>query len=174
MIPSIQLINALRTVAQKIERGEITYNWGSCGDCNCGILVQNLLGIRSEEMRFGHCWTTAAMNPEVNICSSTGLEMRKVVRGLKEVGLTRKDIVELEYLRNREVAKRLGWTWERIRLRLRKGTFGWYAMAASNKGKSEAVAYFRAQADILEEQLGEQWETRPVAPTTAKQLMEVK
>ena len=64
--PSIELIEALRTTAQKLRNGA-PYAWGNHGACNCGNLLQVVTDLSKEEiLSYAHSgigeWTELAQD----------------------------------------------------------------------------------------------------------------
>lgn len=152
MKPTIQLINALRKAAGKVVTGE--YRWLGKDTCNCGILAKELLGkdfkrLVNSDMVVG-CWTMAA-NRSYGYCESTGMPLPKLYAMLEQAGFQFADFRSIEFLANDDVLDRLGG-----RDALERGIYGIF------DNPENVARYFRAQADILEEQLGEQWESRPL------------
>ena len=138
--PNIQLIQALRTTASKL-RNCSHYAWGHHGACNCGNLVQVVTDLTEGEiLRYAHQgigeWTELAQE----FCPITKAPIDLVIAKLVEVGLTPTDIHHVEYLTDKEVLKNL------------EGGFRWLKR---NK-REDAIAYFEAFANMLEEKLLQQ------------------
>ena len=138
--PNIQLIQALRTTASKLRNGS-HYSWGHHGACNCGNLVQVVTDLTEGEiLRYAHQgigeWTELAQE----FCPITKAPIDLVIAKLVEVGLTPTDIHHVEYLTDKEVLKNL------------EGGFRWLKR---NK-REDAIAYFEAFANMLEEKLLQQ------------------
>lgn len=135
--PNIQLIQALRTTAAKLRNGS-HYAWGHHGACNCGNLVQVVTDLTEGEiLRYAHQgigeWTELAQE----FCPITKAPIDLVIAKLVEVGLTPTDIHHVEYLTDKEVLKHL------------EGGFRWLKR---NK-REDAIAYFEAFANMLEEKM---------------------
>jgi hypothetical protein len=140
--PNIELIQALRTTAAKLSNGS-HYAWGHHGACNCGNLVQVVTDLSEGEiLRYAHQgigeWTELAQE----FCPITKAPIDLVIAKLVEVGLTPTDIHHVEYLTDKEVLKHLN------------GGFRWLKR---NK-REDAIAYFEAFANMLEEKLLQQIE----------------
>lgn len=134
---NIQLIQALRTTASKLRNGS-HYAWGHHGACNCGNLVQVVTDLSEGEiLRYAHQgigeWTELAQE----FCPITKAPIDLVIAKLVEVGLTPTDIHHVEYLTDKEVLKHL------------EGGFRWLKR---NK-REDAIAYFEAFANMLEEKM---------------------
>ena len=72
-------------------------------------------------------------------CGQTGLEMDHILQKLLDLGLTRADIRDIERLSNSDVLRRMGGM----------------ATGVTHFARTDAIAYFEAWADLLEEQLPE-------------------
>lgn len=166
---SLQLISVLRQTALRLEDPSVTYRWSHFAHCNCGHLAQTITGLEPREiqeraLRREGDWAQQAerviftdlpdygdrpaldegcYEPEPREhCTATGIPLDSVFAAMFELGLSREDIVHLERLSDPLIRRRLG----------------------TNKTKypfserANVVAYLRAWADLLEEQLdpGEQ------------------
>ncbi len=126
------LIRSLKIAISALGKDIVEYKWTSQQSCNCGVVVQALLGTTKEatiklfdEARFDienlikakcdssgeiiengshRTWREVAQQH----CSVTGQPLHRVFELLCEAGLKMQDIVHLEYLNNKailEVAK---------------------------------------------------------------------
>ncbi len=134
---NFKLINAIREAASKIETGS-DYQWGHMGGCNCGHLAQELTPFTKREiheyaMRRSGDWTDQVQD----FCSTSQMPMDEVIATMMESGLERKDMVELERLKNHEVRLFMG----------EKGK------TLSHNIKQDVVDYMKAWAVMLELQL---------------------
>lgn len=137
---SIELITALRKAASRLQSGA-HYAWGHHGACNCGHLVQAVSNLTEGEIiRYAHTgageWTELAEE----FCSITSAPYTLLMTKLDELGLTPTDIHHIEYLNDKEILQHLD------------GGFRWLK---KNK-REDAIAYFEAFANMLEEKLGQQ------------------
>ena len=135
--PTIELITALRETASRLRNGS-HYAWGHHGACNCGNLVQVVTNFTEGEiLRYSHTgigeWTEMAEE----FCPVTNAPLTLVITRLEEIGLTPTDIHNIEYLSDKTVLKYLA------------NGFRWLKR---NK-REDAVEYFEAFADLLEEKL---------------------
>lgn len=131
---NFKLINAIRKAANKIENGS-DYQWGHMGGCNCGHLAQELTPFTKREiheyaMRKSGDWTDQVQD----YCSTSQMPMDEIISTMMESGLERKDMVELERLKNHEV-------------RLFMGEIG---KSLSHNKKQDVVNYMKAWAEMLE------------------------
>src|SRR5277367_4518024 len=97
------LSDKLRTVAEKLEAGTLEFDWMNRSKCCCGVVAQMLLGKSSEEigqmMPVGTQGTVASWKNIVNrTCPITGRPTESIFAQLYDAGLTRDDIIHLEYL----------------------------------------------------------------------------
>lgn len=109
MRPSRLLIDALRQTADDIANQGKRYAWHERESCNCGILAQNLLGLKPHELKveiacslmrgegFGAtpCDTWSEMS---RICPETGLPVADIISTLMTYGLDQGDFNRIEYL----------------------------------------------------------------------------
>lgn len=134
---NFKLINAIKKAANKIENGT-DYQWGHMGGCNCGHLAQELTPYSKREiheyaMRKSGDWTDQVQD----YCSTSQMPMDEIIASMMESGLERKDMIELERLKNHEV-------------RLFMGKRG---INLSHNKKQDVVDYMKAWAEMLEMKL---------------------
>lgn len=135
--PTIELISALRATATKLRNGA-HYAWGHHGACNCGNLLQTVTSLTEGEiLRYAHTGTGEWTELAEEFCPVTNAPLTLLLTRLQEIGLTPSDIHHIEYLTDKEVLKHL------------EGGFRWLKR---NK-KEDAIAYFEAFANMLEEKL---------------------
>lgn len=138
--PTIELISALRATATKLRNGA-HYAWGHHGACNCGNLLQTVTQLSEGEiLRYAHTGTGEWTELAEEFCPVTNAPLTLLLTRLQEIGLTPSDIHHIEYLTDKEVLKYL------------EGGFRWLKR---NK-KEDAIAYFEAFANMLEEKLAQQ------------------
>ena len=112
------LINSLRVVVDALKNDTIHYDWKEQHSCNAGVVAQACLGItrdqvdrlraplfnvlktinksREKEKRLDLTWKNAVKYG----CPITGLSNFEIVDCLEKAGLSKADIVHLEYLEN--------------------------------------------------------------------------
>ncbi|MBK6263511.1 hypothetical protein JKA74_00575 [Marivirga sp. S37H4] len=134
---SFKLIRAIRKSAETIKNGT-EYQWGHMGSCNCGHLAQELTTFSKREiheyaMRKSGDWTDQVQA----YCSSSEMPMDLIISSMMEAGLERKDMVELERLKNKEVRRFMGLKGQNL----------------SHNKKEDVVSYMLAWADLLENEL---------------------
>lgn len=160
MKPTIQLINALRKAADRIETAKYMDGWNRSNDlhlqpgyyrwshpctCNCGILAQEL-GMSAKQIDDSGIGLWGDDATDYFTCSVTRHPMGMVFAYLSQFGLERDDFSKLEWAGVDEKSPLCEW-----------------------RDQQFVARYFRAQADILEEQLGDAFELRPLTlPTPAK------
>ncbi|MEL7367499.1 MAG: hypothetical protein AAFN74_01210 [Myxococcota bacterium] len=135
--PTRILIEALRTSADRIERGA-EYSWTHMGSCNCGHLVQSLTHRSKAEihrmaLQKAGDWGQQA----VDHCPVSGYPIDHIITTMIEAGMTHQDIYELERLANRDVLAALPAGHRRLDYRER----------------DDVVVYMRAWAEYLEQRL---------------------
>lgn len=132
------LAGILRETADRLENGA-RYEWGHMGRCNCGHLAQCITRLspgdihRRALVRDLGEWSEHARD----YCGTTGHSFEVVIDALFELGLDHKDIPELEYLSNPTVLRNLP---------------GGFRYLQRNQ-RDDAIAYFRAWADLMEAEL---------------------
>ena len=135
--PTIELISALRETASKLRNGA-HYAWGHHGACNCGNLLQTVTQLSEGEiLRYAHTGTGEWTELAEEFCPVTNAPITLLITRLQEIGLTPTDIHHIEYLTDKEVLRHL------------EGGFRWLKR---NK-REDAIAYFEAFANMLEERL---------------------
>lgn len=137
---SIELIAALRETAKRLQNGA-HYAWGHHGACNCGNLLQSVTQLTEGEIiRYAHTGTGEWAELAEEFCGITSAPYTLLVAKLQQIGLTPTDIQHIEYLDDKEVLHYL------------QGGFRWLKR---NK-REDAIAYFEAFANMLEERLAQQ------------------
>lgn len=138
--PTIELISALQKAATRLQNGA-HYAWGHHGACNCGHLVQAVSNLTEGEIiRYAHTGTGEWTELAEDFCSITSAPYTLLLARLQDLGLTPTDIHHIEYLSDKEVLQHLD------------GGFRWLKR---NK-REDAIAYFKAFANMLEEKLAQQ------------------
>jgi hypothetical protein len=134
---TIELVQALRETATKLKNGA-HYAWGHHGACNCGNLLQTVTQLTEGEiLRYAHTGTGEWTELAEEFCPVTKAPLTLVLTRLEEIGLTPTDIHHIEYLSDKAVLANL------------QGGFRWLKR---NK-REDAIAYFEAFANMLEEKL---------------------
>ena len=137
--PHPRLIDALRETADRLRNGS-DYKWSNFGLCNCGHLAQTVTHrspkqIHEAALQRAGDWGQQALE----YCGETGLEMDHIMNELLKLGLSPSDIRDIERLSNPKVRRRMGAT----------------VTGVTHYARTDAIAYFEAWADLLEEQLPE-------------------
>ena len=140
-LPTRSLIDALQATADRLEQGA-RYAWTHMGACNCGSLAQTVSKLSAAEIhdialqKRGN-WQEQVMEH----CPTSGLPMDMLINTLLELGLTRKDLADLERLSGPQVL--------RIVAEERKDEPG---RILSHRSREDVVTYMRAFATYLERQ----------------------
>jgi hypothetical protein len=182
---TLRLISALRQTAQNLENPGVTYKWSHYAHCNCGHLVQTVTGLnprgiqeralcregdwamqaRDRSQTFGlPAWhprpdygdrpalDEGAWEPEnIGSCRVTGTPLDAVFDELEAIGLDPADIQHLERLSDPKIRKRLGT----------------HSTEFPHHVRENAIAYLRAWAELLEEELAETGGDFPRDPMAA-------
>lgn len=135
------LINALRSTAQNLASGA-KYEWGHMGRCNCGHLVQNLTNMSDREIvdsidnRMEE-WTEHARD----YCTSTGSKVDYIFDTMQGFGFDSQDMINLEYLADKRILKRISNSNTPQYLR--------------NNKVEDVILYMETMADLLESELAD-------------------
>lgn len=106
-VASPELINVLRATAQRLQQSN-NYQWGHMGACNCGHLAQEITHLSKAEIHEialgGHGdWSTQIRE----YCPDSGMPMHWIIGQLLALGLSTRDIENLEYLADDKVLKHM-------------------------------------------------------------------
>lgn len=107
-------IEALKKTLGELNDPEGHYEWHEVQSCNCGRLAQCVTGLNNHELylktRGVNEWSFAIQGKmEFEMCKVTGMPINEIFKALYSAGFTGKDIMNLEYLRAKDVCKKLGW-----------------------------------------------------------------
>lgn len=119
----IKLIKGLNLAINALKNNTIHYEWTSQSSCNCGIVSQAILGKNKKEIH--DLWGEASIkmqdfetdkvkidktwqNAVKYLCPITGEPTVDVFRKLFDAGLSKSDIVHLEYMDNKAILERSG------------------------------------------------------------------
>ncbi len=137
--PHPRLIDALRETADRLRRGS-DYKWSNFGLCNCGHLAQTVTHRSPKEIHEAALQRAGDWGQQaLEYCGETGLEMDHIMNELLKLGMSPSDIRDIERLSNPKVRRRMGAT----------------VTGVTHYARTDAIAYFEAWADLLEEQLPE-------------------
>lgn len=167
---SLRLVQALRETAARLERTDTVYRWSQLAHCNCGHLTQTITGlspgaIHEAAARHRGDWAEqartvarvdapsfspdyggrpaldeGAWEPEdLGICPVAELRMSQIFAELSAWGLDAADVSALERLDDPVVRRRLGT----------------HTVDFLHSDRRNVVAYLKAWASVLEEQLAE-------------------
>lgn len=105
---SIELIEAIRTTARKLESGAM-YHWGHMGACNCGNLAQELLKVSKADIQ---AWALETREGDWSeqteeYCPTSNLPMDLIIRKMLNKGLSAQDLKHLEKLSDPKVVSLL-------------------------------------------------------------------
>jgi hypothetical protein len=132
---SASLVHALRTVADRLAAGA-PFQWGHMGHCNCGHLAQVVTKRTPAEIhRAAILRQTGEWSEYANDYCPSGALIDDIFEDLLALGMTRADIAHLEDLSDPDVLREL----DRSHLR--------------RNDRADAIAYFRAYADLVEKRL---------------------
>ena len=118
------LIKGLKTAIFALENDTIFYNWTTQSSCNCGVVAQAILHLPADdigilfdplhikfraltgnkEKSIEHSWK----NSIKYLCPITGKSGIDILDRLFDAGMSREDVIHLEYLENAVILKRAG------------------------------------------------------------------
>jgi hypothetical protein len=132
-----ELIQALRTTAQKIEHNS-SYQWGHMGLCNCGFLAQEITSLSKDEIHRRAMQRHGDWSEQLNdYCPTSGLPMDDLIDQLVDFGFTLEELRHLERLSDPSILQRLP-----IQKRY-----------LSHNVKADVIVYMTTWANLLEESL---------------------
>jgi hypothetical protein len=137
-------IEALEQTIYNVENNILSYRWYDCGQCNCGVVASTILNRESGAFS---CH---------GVCITTGEDMPKVFQALKDAGFTHKDLIELEFLGNKEILDNIG----------KKGFFcseGYWIMDGVNDytNKENLIIYLKEWVRLLKLEIPQKVVTQP-------------
>lgn len=113
-----KLIKALNIVINSLKNDTIHYSWESQSSCNCGIVAQAITGKNKEEVQELFNDVSSKLhdiNKDIQrtwkngvkyLCPITGEPTSEIFKELFKNGLSREDIVHLEYMDNPAILER--------------------------------------------------------------------
>lgn len=110
-----KLLASLEMVLKNLKEQKIGYDWSGHGTCNLGLVASCLLGKSPHELQndfdilsHGMGRDSADWKEAVSYyCPLTGLSSTMIFRRLQIAGLNREDMINLEYLSDPLVLKRI-------------------------------------------------------------------
>jgi len=134
-IQSLNIIEALRTTAKKLENGH-RYEWGHMGNCNCGNLVQTITSFSRAEIQEYALQKRGGWTEQlIDYCPTSGYPMDMIIGKMIEFGFTAQDLRHLEFLSDSFVLAKTG------RSNLNRNS------------KSDTILYLHSWADLIEDSL---------------------
>jgi hypothetical protein len=132
---SIEIINALRKTADKLEKGN-PFEWGHMGSCNCGNLAQTITHFTKEEIhRFAMQKQGDWADQLIDFCPTSGYPMDLIIQKMMDIGFSKDDLTHLEWLSDTSILDKIG-----SQVKLYRNV------------KSDTILYMNTWADILEEE----------------------
>ncbi len=128
---SRDLISTLRRTAERIS-GDVSYQWGHMGMCNCGHLAQSITGLAGAEIHQSALIREGDWEQQAkDYCPTSGNLIDVVLAAMFDLGLTGHDVRRLERLSDPAVLLRVG---RHLRF----------------NNRDDVVLYMRTWADMLE------------------------
>ena len=133
--PTFQIIEILRKTALQLENGN-RYEWGHMGSCNCGNLAQTVTTFsRAEIQKYALEKRGDWSEQLIDYCPTSGFPMDLIITKMIEVGFTAQDLRHLEWLSDPRILSKIN------------------VQFLNRNSKSDTVLYYKAWANLLEEQL---------------------
>lgn len=131
------LVAALRLTADRLASAD-GYQWGHMGMCNCGHLAQATTGLTGSEIHSAALAREGDWERQANdYCPTSGFLIDHILAAMFDLGLTRRDVRNLERLADDQVLRRLPSGPRYLR----------------HNNRDDAVEYMRTWALILEERI---------------------
>lgn len=169
---TMTLAEALRVTAKRIEDRPDDYSWGRCDSCNCGQLFQTITGMgegqlsrfRYDSVEGARVWSKLA-EYSYAVCPVVNLPINSVIRVLREFGMTMLQVRELENLSNAKIRAMAGLSGSsQLVCGLTKAP---YMIFLDSGDTVSVIAYMRAWATMLDEQVSESLNVSEPAPASA-------
>jgi hypothetical protein len=170
-----KLITAIDIVIRNIENDTIKYDWDEYGSCNMGLVAQALLGKTADSLdaAIGRTIDNFETNNEsfdwsklvIKFCPMTGLSKHKIFKALQESGLSREDMMHLEYLSDPKVLSKI----KSLGKKLEKTHYGFLSLQSKDNYESvkSLLEYLKAWRQILLEEGDEKNSSKPIKQLTA-------
>lgn len=145
-------IDALKQTIHNLLYGGMKYHWHDSNHCNCGVVAKTICNTND---LFSIGYTNSPRKNAVGVfsrdayCITSDLPLPVVFQSLKDAGFTHQELLELEYLANKEICKNLGW--ERQKITRKNGEFYIREMATYDV-KENLILYLKEWVRILEEE----------------------
>ncbi len=148
--PHIELARALRLTAERL-RGDVGYQWGHMGECNCGHLAQTITKLSKGEI---HAFAMERMGDweqqAYDYCPTSGYRIDDIITLMLDSGMSIHDIAHLEKLSDPEVLMHLR------RKRAQKGDEQTVKSRHLRRNRREdVVCYMEAWAELIEARLSD-------------------
>jgi hypothetical protein len=111
-----KLISAIDALIAGLANNTLNYNWIEADSCNCGLIAQAVTGLTQSSLRLeltelnkefpdreDHTWKAMTNR----ICPITGVSENIIFKQLQEAGMTRENIIHLEYLSDPVILKKM-------------------------------------------------------------------
>lgn len=125
------LISSLRVAINALHNDTIFYSWNNPNSCNMGVVAQAVLKVDAKTLGVMRKELFAATtdlsekswrNAVKHGCPITGVEIPVIIKQLEDAGLSREDIVHLEYLSNPAILSESGIPMEPVYKQVKTGT----------------------------------------------------
>lgn len=162
-----KLIKALKLVINNLKNDTANYEWNHQSTCNCGLVAQAITNLSQHELaELSHSMfdeldkkykdnksTTISWQLAVKeYCPLTGEPLKDILKKLFQNGLTKEDMVHLEYMTNPAILKKSG-------IRVSKfpyfGKFvgSFFPIKDYHSKQQNLILYLQAWVSILENEI---------------------
>jgi hypothetical protein len=137
-VPSLALIRALRTTADRLSDSSIPYQWTHQGSCNCGHLAQTITSLSKAEIHACALEKPGEWSEHMeDYCPISSYKIDAIITAMLDMGLTCDDLSHLEKLSSPTVLRSLSPDKRTLKY----------------SHRADVITYFRAFADVLEHEL---------------------
>lgn len=134
---SLELVSQMRQAVKQIASGA-PYQWGHMGSCNCGHLAQAITRRTKGEIHARAMQRHGDWDQQLrDYCPQSGLPMDELIDEMLEMGLTRRDLANLERLSDPLILKALPPD----------------RRYPKHNCREDVVLYLKTWADLLEQEL---------------------
>lgn len=149
--PSLALIEALRTTADRINQSSTLYQWTHQGSCNCGHLAQTITSLSKADIHAVALEKPGEWTEHLHdYCPVSSYKIDAIITAMIDMGLTRDDIAHLEKLSSPDVLQCLS-PEQRLSLAYnRREDVALYLHTFANKLEQDLLANISLHPDIHE------------------------
>jgi hypothetical protein len=149
--PSLALIEALRTTAERINHAATPYQWTHQGSCNCGHLAQTITALSKADIHAVALEKPGEWTEHLHdYCPISAYKIDAIITAMLDMGLTRDDIAHLEKLSSPYVLQHLSHDQRKSLAYNRREDVALYLHTFANTLEQELLASISIRPDIQE------------------------